>query len=59
MKKSKYKPTDPELFKVTLFPLEPSKDESLRKSIVERVFIRIIMEGMKDETSKGANNDSE
>lgn len=58
MKKTKYKPTDPELFKVTLFPVENSEDESLRKSSVESVFIRLILEGLKNKTNEEVKDGS-
>lgn len=58
MEKSRYKPTDPDLFKVTLFPVANCDDESLRKSFVESTFIRVIMEGLKEETNKRKKNES-
>ncbi len=59
MKKARYKPTDPELFKVTLFPVENCEDESLRKFSVESTFVRIVMEGLKEETNKRDKSESE
>jgi len=57
--KTRYKPTDPELFKVTLFPVENCEGEKLRKSFVEDTFIRIVLDGLKKDIKQGKKHDSD